>query len=184
MLPEDPGVAECCCFICARFVLACNFIVSLFWEHWKFASHGITLFFFFSFLSISRKCCRCCRSCCCPASLIHTSFHFRSSLSADFAGEGLTLVFPFSRPHSCGSLRHWVCPALHIYLWLCCDGRGYIYTYTWKTTNNGHPSGSFKNIHPSETVWWMVQHASYLAPWAFYSTAPFQERIQRSRHQP
>ena len=34
----------------------------------------------------------------------------RSSLSADFAGGRLASVFPFPRPHSCGSLRHWVCP--------------------------------------------------------------------------
>jgi len=33
-----------------------------------------------------------------------------SSLSADFAGERLVSVYPFPRPHSCGSLRHWVCP--------------------------------------------------------------------------
>ena len=31
-----------------------------------------------------------------------------SSLSADFAGGRLASVFPFPRPHSCGSLRH--CP--------------------------------------------------------------------------
>ena len=27
-----------------------------------------------------------------------------------FAGGRLASVFPFPRPHSCGSLRHWVCP--------------------------------------------------------------------------
>ena len=34
----------------------------------------------------------------------------RSSLSTDFAREWLVSVYPFPRPHSCGSLRHWVCP--------------------------------------------------------------------------
>jgi len=27
-----------------------------------------------------------------------------------FVGGRLASVFPFPRPHSCGSLRHWVCP--------------------------------------------------------------------------
>ena len=27
-----------------------------------------------------------------------------------FASGRLASVFPFLRPHSCGSLRHWVCP--------------------------------------------------------------------------
>jgi len=44
-----------------------------------------------------------------------TRSRVRSSLSADFAGGRLTSVFPFPRPHSCGSLRHWVypCPLLY-----------------------------------------------------------------------
>ena len=41
-----------------------------------------------------------------------TRSRVRSSLSADFAGGRFASVFPFPRPHSCGSLRHWVCPAL------------------------------------------------------------------------
>ena len=39
-----------------------------------------------------------------------TRSRVRSSLSADFTGERLASVFPFPKPHSCGSLQHWVCP--------------------------------------------------------------------------
>ena len=41
-----------------------------------------------------------------------TRSRVRSILSADFAGGRLASVFPFPRPHSCGSLWHWVCPFL------------------------------------------------------------------------
>jgi len=44
-----------------------------------------------------------------------TRSQVRSSLSADFVGGRLASVFPFPRPHSCGSLWHWVCPFFFIY---------------------------------------------------------------------
>ena len=43
-----------------------------------------------------------------------TRSRVRSGLSADFTGGRLASVFPFPRPHSCGSLRHWVCPYMHL----------------------------------------------------------------------
>ena len=68
-----------------------------------------------------------------------TGSRVRSSLSADFAVVRLALVFPFSSPHSCESLWHWVCP-LRNRMWcpyLCSFGSYYKGILCWDHVSAG-----------------------------------------------
>jgi len=43
-------------------------------------------------------------------------FLFYYEASPQICGGKASSVFPFPRPHSCGSLRHWVCPLYEVYI--------------------------------------------------------------------